>query len=988
MNLELYINNQLANVGEETDISLIKEFQDHSELERKQVEYSYDLDLPITTTNQKIFGYANDLQVKHKFYTVYDAQLYADDILVLDGKFMLTEVKKDRFTGNLYVPSSKSLSDVLGDMNLREIESVELEISNIADIGVINGQTVGNEQRRDVCFPYIVYNFPRSEFGTITPNKYVQFRDFADTTIDYSNMYPSFSVTNLIKTIFKSAGYTVTGNIFNDERFTDMFVTGSFEADDYKEKLNVPQYVKLRGSYYLMDRETNKVSDTLTWRNSSYLPGTSDIEMYRRYYCTDDLMHSCNTVIEATDNTYGLYQASSTNPNIGSITIQKSGWYVINLQTDEVLFRDKGLLEDIAVCSTDANSWHTNCHEIRLVKGNAFSDTIDYYSQFGQAPIVPRVVETKNVDKVTVNGIEYFGWSYANDVNNLRVPKEGGTAVVHDYSDFKTTNFICGTRFGTNTAWEGNGWYGVDSFNQSFAGWLMLNQPNMLYDSRLYKGTEGSWVLPVAAVKGDARMTPSNPYLYKLWDKVAVNLISENAYSDLSPQFNLVNGVESGNTLTFNNWTVATESNIVDTMKFNSTTINNTSGLPYAYGDCSCVYYLKEGDTLNLELLASRNNSLRQGAMYAADGYTHFVSDTMVNFILELGLLTTDESWIPNNGKEVPSDITKLKNKASTNFHQFLPDMSCNDFIEAFLTTFNLRISKTGDKEYSINFSDLRDTSLNTIDLEKFFDSSKVTEKSIDFPSEYSFKFTTDDEEEGYTHGNDSPFNYFPPSESDAEKYEGNKTIVNNASVTNDNEEVESRFSYTWCKTFWVTTKENYQAWLAAGQPSLISWGKREGTYYNFPVIADADVWAKSFSDGKSEADKTSANPRFFYVNKFSYFDIKNYDGTKTISMIIPSIYKNGMVLAYPNEHQRTTYPREIGKEQPIVKGIEETFFDTTVEPSYEVHVDMAMDNVSYSKINENTYIKINGEYFEIIKIDGHSVDRSGDAELVVKAIV
>lgn len=988
MNLELYINNQLANIGEETDISLTKEFQDHSELERKQVEYSYDLDLPITTTNQKIFGYANDLQVKHKFYTVYDAQLYADDILVLDGKFMLTEVTKDRFTGNLYVPSSKSLSDILGDMNLREIEGVDLEISTIEDIGIINGQTVGSEQRRDVCFPYIVYNFPRSEFGTITPNKHVQFKDFADTSIDYTNMYPSFSVTNLIKTIFKSAGYTVTGNIFNDERFTDMFMTGSFEADDYKEKLNVPQYLKLQGEYHLMDRTTNKVSDTLTWRNSSYLPGGVDHETYRRYYCTDDIMHSCNTVIEATDNTYGLYQASSTNPSIGSITIQKSGWYVINLQMSDCLFRDKGLLEDISVCSTDANSWHTNCHEIRLVKGNAFSDVADYYSQFGQAPIVPRVVETKNWDRVTVNGIEYYGWSFANDANFLRVPNLMGTAIVHDYSDFKTTNFIMGTRFGTNTAWEGNTCYAIDSFNQSFIAWLMLNQPNMLYDSRLYKGTEGSWVLPVAAVKGDARMTPTNPYVYKQWDKVAVNLISENAYTDLEPQFNLVNGVESGDTLTFNNWSIATEGVIVDSIRFNQTSINNTSGIPYAYGDCSCVYYLKEGDTLNLELLTSRNSSLKPDAVYEFEGRTQFVSDTMVNFVLELGLLTTDEGWTPNDGKVVPSLISRLKDKIPTNFNQFLPDMSCNDFIEAFLTTFNLRITKTGDKEYSINFSDLRDTSLNTVDLEKFFDPSKVKEKSIDFPSEYSFKFTTDTDEEGYTHGNDSPFNYFPPSESDAEKYEGKKTIVNNASVTNETEEVESRFSYTWLKTFWVTTKENYQEWLAAGQPSLINWNKRKGSFYNFPVIADADDWAKTFSEGKSEADKTSATPRFFYVNKFYYFDISNYDGVKTISMIIPTLYKNGLVLAYPNEHQRTVYPSQIGKEQPIVKGIEETFFDTTVEPSYEVHVDMAMDNVSYSKINENTYIKINDEYFEIIKIDGHSVDRSGEAELVVKAIV
>lgn len=961
MVLELYINNKLADIGEDTDISLTKEFQDHDELERKKVEYSYELELPITFTNQKIFGFANDMQVKHKFYQTYDAQLYADSILVIDGKFMLTEVSKTAFTGNIYVPSTKELADVLGDKKLTEIDPYYINVSTFDQLSELNMEavpkgrptTVGDKY---VCFPYVVYNFPRSKFDTGQEDEHVQFTDYENTTFTYKNIYPAYRVVKVIEQLFKTYGYKVSGNIFNDKRFSNLWMNSSFETDDYESEFNYPQFVTVVGRY---DNLTSD-SDTLSYIEES-VPNT---ELKRKYY-TDDIFHSSATTMWASKNDYEIYQASSTNSNNGSIVIKKSGWYQINVNSMTTLTQKNTITDKIS--STDHNKWDAVQQEIRLVKGNARENT-KWFSQFGQSPICPRNNDINNAAECTnfmLQNTKFYGWTKPDVDGYTRIPVNGGTAIVHDYSNFDTSNFICGVRYGQ----FGYSSYWLKYFYDYAPQWIMTRLPTagptngMIF--RANSDTEQYMVLPVVKMNADDDTVGTN---FNQRDQTAVCLMSENAicYNNGYADFIAMIGSEQYDLVWWNYGNGATSPPNIGT-----NTAKTNTGLTPQYGRCdlNCVYYLEEGDTINLEMLITADTSYESSLFdYERDPRCPSV---YMDYNITLALLSTKKDWKASSDTPIPKNIDTLKEAQSTNMNLFLPDMTCNDFIESFLTTFNCHITRISDTEYSINYSDLRDTTLNTISLEKYFDPTKVTEQSIDFPSEYNFKFTIDEDEEGYTSGDDSPFN-LSTNKQDYEKpkYDGSMKITNKVNTSDDTEDTESKFSYNWYKTFWFTPKSTYNGWRGSTDYDV---AKRGGMVMKAPVIADASTWDKTVAKGQEDSDKTSGTVRMFYLSDTLLYIKDKKDNIKMIFTMCKNDCGN-LVLDYNSI--------------PSINGIEETFFSTKIEPSYEVHIDMAMDNIDYSKIEENSLIKVNGELFRVIKIDGHSVDKSDEADVVLKALV
>lgn len=966
MTLELHINNQIADIDEDTEINLTKEWEsdDDDSMERKQTEYSYELELPITANNQKIFGYANDIQVKHKFYQAYEAQLYADHILVLDGKFMLTEIDKDTFTGNLYVPSTKDLSDILGDKNLNEIKAHGILLDSIYSFRDLNMEALGQRygsHNKYVIFPYILYNFARSNFDGSAENKYVQLTDPDNTTFDFDNIYPAFNVLKVIEEIFDTYGYKVSGNIFNDKRFTELWMTSSFDNDDYKDNLKYPQYMDLCGYYYNL--KTNSDGSYTKSNTNAYYEDTDPNGYATRYYC-DDLLHSGNTQLWTAQNQHKIFQPSGDQ---GSVIVRRSGWYQIYFD-GYVEMNNNGYNDD--EYDGRQNSFLTSMAEIRLVKGEARQNT-KFHSRFGEAPIVPRSVDVNNmgegVDRQTQSTV--CGWANADVREYIKIPDQGRMATVYDYSTFDTSNFICGARFGNSLEimdWFNSGMIYTWNNRASYITKRNVKYalPHSEYCSTLaydIDRNDESYMLPLYWFKDTNFNT--------VYPKPAVTLVSENA--KFSNTGYITNTPFSG-TYTYNNhkyktsyWRYNQEQNMLKDIRTNTASIAELTSGDIGFFKCGCVYYLEEGDVLNVEL----------GTTLAYANFAKSAPVTKCYFNIQMGLLSTDKAWEPDNNKNtIPNLVTVLNREQETNINQFLPDMTCNDFLESFMKTFNLRVTKIADKEYSINYSDTRQTTLNIVPLDKYFDASKVTEKSIDIPSEYNWTFNNDTDEEGYTTGDDSPFNEATTkAENEKPNYEGNKTIENQVNTTDDTEDVESRFSYNWYKTIWATTKEEYDRWITAGKPSLSRF-THTGKVLKVPVIADADVWDKSFSDGQEENDKVSGTPRFFYIDYDNTVSIKSYDAIKLLFPVPTNTYNDSFDLDFNSI--------------PSFTGIEETFFSTKVTPSYEIYVEMALSNEDYKKIEENTLIKLNGELFRVVKIDGHDVTMQDDADVVLKALV
>ena len=177
MQISLYIDNRNVDLSEDVGIRLNKEFEDPESLIITDVNYSYEVELPVTTNNRSIFGFSDVVSVTDKFNRVYDAQLYADEVLLLDGKLILNEIDAESYKGNLYVPAKKELSDVLGDRTLKELIPHYKYVNSLEDIDKLNcyvGGITGSdvvlpaEEERDnhVCFPYVLYGWPYNKANT------------------------------------------------------------------------------------------------------------------------------------------------------------------------------------------------------------------------------------------------------------------------------------------------------------------------------------------------------------------------------------------------------------------------------------------------------------------------------------------------------------------------------------------------------------------------------------------------------------------------------------------------------------------------------------------------------------------------------------------------------------------------------------------------------------------------------------------------------
>ena len=101
-NIQLYIENQLVDITQDIDISLDKDFTS-SEHVIEEVNYSFDINIPITARNKKIFGFVDNFDTPNKFGKIYNAILNADDVTLLDGKFILNDIDDNNFSGNMYV---------------------------------------------------------------------------------------------------------------------------------------------------------------------------------------------------------------------------------------------------------------------------------------------------------------------------------------------------------------------------------------------------------------------------------------------------------------------------------------------------------------------------------------------------------------------------------------------------------------------------------------------------------------------------------------------------------------------------------------------------------------------------------------------------------------------------------------------------------------------------------------------------------------------
>ncbi|MFT4224712.1 hypothetical protein [Dysgonomonas sp.] len=231
MNIELYIGDRLCDIGnpENLGIYLKRVFIKPSELSVKDAQKSYEISLPATATNNEIFNYTNVEEVQGKFKVYDKARLYIDGILILDGKFRMSQITRDAYIGNLGVPAAITVKDVFGDINMNQTGTWLKDFANVTDITTYN--TAANSP---VIFPLALYSLLQKR--NIDGN--FSMKNVYDNSVVFGldDIPPSINVIQLLQKIFENAKYTLTGSAVNDERIRNLYVSYK-NPDDYQ-----PQY--------------------------------------------------------------------------------------------------------------------------------------------------------------------------------------------------------------------------------------------------------------------------------------------------------------------------------------------------------------------------------------------------------------------------------------------------------------------------------------------------------------------------------------------------------------------------------------------------------------------------------------------------------------------------------------------------------------------------------------------------------------------------
>lgn len=224
--VSIAVNNEILDLENDKSLNLRinNVVFDPTKISSTQAEYSFTFNVPITPKNTRIFDWANVLSKKNKFSKLYNAKVYADGSEIFTGQLKISSIDQSNFKCNLVSVKISQLSDIFGDTKMNEMSwPVEYD----GTMTTIN--TVNADMTTDYYFPLACYGvfqkLPKAtydnEYNAYTSkymlDKYVQWYP--------ESFSPSVKINELVKRMFASKGYTVNGNIFEDDVANSIYLS-------------------------------------------------------------------------------------------------------------------------------------------------------------------------------------------------------------------------------------------------------------------------------------------------------------------------------------------------------------------------------------------------------------------------------------------------------------------------------------------------------------------------------------------------------------------------------------------------------------------------------------------------------------------------------------------------------------------------------------------------------------------------------------------
>ena len=988
MKVHLYIDNQTVDLDEALDIRLNKEFQDPESLIITDVNYSYEIELPVTLTNRTIFGFPDVVSVHDKFSRVYDAQLYADEVLLLDGKFLINEIDNESYKGNLYVPAKKELSDVLGDRTLKQLIPHNKYVNSLSDIDKIHcyvGGITGSdvvlppEEQRDnhVCFPYVLYNWPYNKPG-VTTDKFYQSLNFDDTTFNLNNVFPAFNVLSVLKDMFATEGYNLVGNVFDNPKLNGLYQTYNESPDLWKTNKNTPYYLSFSCDYWLCKYEQFVSAHILSETAEEF-----EDEGFK--FWADNPVWSNNTTFTSVNNKYGMMKKAYSDKygkDMRVIVIPVSGWYQIS-STGTITLPDYNRLTEFDNMKVtgwksryDDSSFNQSAWEFQIKKGVP-KENVNFYGYNFCLPTVPvdYSYTTENPSVIWRGMYQFYtpiGFEIPtsvrvmNNENQRKFGKNGKTAIVKNYSGFDVSDFLLGSKFGNQTVlWSRFLKSRRNPKTAMMALYDVAKSPQIYNKPDAFEGLFPDITSDYLTLYNE-NFTQDNTYGYK----TAQALVNEEGMFNFEG-YNTLKTTSNGYTWDTSNYGVKTYPGQLNNTASTST---NTQG---QWNINNCVW-LEEGDTVYCEFLGAYNNQHEKDSTSEKQcGCTN----ARLHFSFSIGLVNTDKDWKPTNADPIKTgaDLTESR---LTDMNQFLPNIKCNDYLNNFLNTFNCRLSMVDESTYSLDFNGKESNTTNTVSIDQYCHNIDASFKRINLPSSITYRFKVDTTEEGYVRGNNSPYHGQPQWLFNQPEHTGAFLLSNPNNTSGSEKKFESQWSYTWLKTIKAS----------------------DDTIFPAPIICDSKIYGESYDYESAQREKyaTEKTMRLFYIyNKqrlidagtaIPYLNYIRISGGQTFRLLIAdtNIWNYGArnghnywgewvssFLDYDTSRMNTLNGNRVT--------ITDNFFNLNISTKqYEVTVECILPNFVYWAIGKGSRVLFNDSLYQVKSIEGFDVYEQEPCELTL----
>lgn len=256
---------------------------DVKQIDKRKGSTTKTVKVPRTTKNDKIFGFAFDINAENNFnkYSEHKIVIEQDSYSIFNGFMKITSVDDDVIEFFCYADISK-LKNLFGEKSIQTLNLSDLDHVYDATIFDTWSGTYPSGVASDYVYPLIDYG----RFQTLTPENDPEAPDLLIT-----DFYPATKESRIIKQICVDNGYSLVSSFyekpipskvivpFTNEEFLHS-VVGGIEVNGLWAYNTAQQTANVVDAYYTLEGDTEVFDALLQWNGTEYEAGANQTTRY------------------------------------------------------------------------------------------------------------------------------------------------------------------------------------------------------------------------------------------------------------------------------------------------------------------------------------------------------------------------------------------------------------------------------------------------------------------------------------------------------------------------------------------------------------------------------------------------------------------------------------------------------------------------------------------------------------------------------------